>query len=381
MKRKIGILTQPLYCNYGGILQCYALQTILNRMGHDTIVLQREFNRKYTFKGGCIYYFKHIIKLMIGQRSSWHYYVNPKRLTYIAQNTYKFINNNINPRSNYCYTTKELREEVIKHNLDAIIVGSDQVWRHNYSPCLSNYFLDFLEDNHKIRKISYAASFGINKWTFSDKQTHIFGNLLKLFNSVSVREISAVKLCKEHFDINAVLVLDPTMLLNPIDYQKIILPNKNNRGDLFCYILDRSHQKREIINYIANQNKLKPFESMPLLLNSVYNLYEDIDKCVYPSVEDWLSAFMEADYVLTDSFHGTVFSIIFNKPFWIVGNKERGMARFESLLSLFNLENRFITITDLNNINFMEPILWDTINKKMIELRKDSIQFIINALK
>ena len=377
---RIGILTQPLYCNYGGIIQCYALQTVLQNLGHETLILQREFNKKYTFIGAFLYYAKHLIKLLIGKKSSWHYFISPQKHDYIAQNTYNFIEKNINPRSNYCYTTKELKEEVIKHNLDAIIVGSDQVWRPDYSPCLSNYFLDFLKDNHKIRKISYAASFGTNKWTYSDKQTHIFGNLLKLFNSVSVRETSSVTLCKDHFDINAVQVLDPTMLLNPIDYQKIIMPNKSNRGDLFCYILDRSYQKREIINFIANKNKLKPFESMPLLLNSAYNLYEDIDKCVYPPVEEWLSAFMEADYVLTDSFHGTIFSIIFNKPFWVIGNKERGMARFESLLSLFNLKNRFITITDFNKIDFMEPIQWETINKKRMELKKESIQFIVNAL-
>lgn len=141
---RIGILTQPLYCNYGGLLQCYALQHTLQRMGHEAIVVRREWNRQYSFKGACIYYVKHIVKMLMGKRESWHYYVAQEKRDYIAQNTYKFINKHIIPYSNYCYSTEELRNEVERLQLDAIIVGSDQVWRPHYSPCQPNYFLDFL---------------------------------------------------------------------------------------------------------------------------------------------------------------------------------------------------------------------------------------------
>ena len=341
-----------MYTNYGGLVQCYALQTILQRMGHETVVLQRDFNRRYTFRGACVYYVKHIVKLLLGRRSSWHYVVDKKRRGYIAKYTYNFIEKNICPRSEHCYSTETLREIVLKNKLDAIIVGSDQVWRPYYSPCQPNYFLDFLPKESKIKRISYAASFGGDEWTFPPEMTEECGSLLKRFDAVSVRESSAIKLCKEHFGVEATQTLDPTLLLEKEDYGKLIT-SKKERGDLFCYILDRSEEKRRIIDIIAKKTSFVPFESMPELEDDVYNLYEDIEKCVYPPVEDWLSAFAEAKMILTDSFHGTVFSIVFNKPFWVVVNEGRGKARFESILSLFNLQHRMITSDSIKNVNLM----------------------------
>ena len=376
---RIGILTQPLYCNYGGIIQCYALQTVLKRMGHETIILQREFDKHYTFKGACIYYAKHLIKLLLGRQSSWHYFVDPKKRDYIAQNTYNFIDKNIKPRSNHYYTSNELKQDVARQNLDAIIVGSDQVWRPDYSPCLPNYFLDFLED-WKTKRIAYAASFGSDTWTYSNIQTQICGSLLKQFNAVSVREQSAIELCKKHFGVNAIQTLDPTMLLEQDDYLNIIDRKERKRGELFCYVLDRSQEKKHIIAHIEKATHLKPFESMPELKENNYNLYGDIDKCVYPPLEDWISAFYEANMVVTDSFHGTIFSIIFNKPFWVIGNERRGMTRFLSLLSLFNLEDRLITTASLNTLNIYKTIDWKRVNEHRKKLQKESMDFLQRGL-
>lgn len=374
---KIGILTQPLYTNYGGLVQCYALQTVLQRMGHETIVLQREFNRKYSFVGGCVYYAKHLVKMLLGRRESWHYVVSQERRDYIAKNTYQFIEKNINPRTEHIYTTEKLAETVDSLNLDAIIVGSDQVWRPYYSPCISNYFLDFLPDGSRIKRISYAASFGGDNWAFSSEQTKQCTALLQKFDAVSVREESAIKLCKEHFGVDAVQALDPTLLLNAEDYINLCPENKNNRGNLFCYVLDKTPQKQDIINRIASETGKQPFESMPALPPDTYNLYGDIDKCVYPPVEDWLSAFNEADMVVTDSFHGTVFSIIFNKPFFVIGNESRGLARFQSLLSLFGLEDRLITS---KNVNITCVINWEEVNAKRQQLIQESIYYINSTL-
>lgn len=378
---KIGILTQPLYCNYGGLLQCYALQTVLQRLGHQTLVLQREFKRKYTLRGAIVYYIKHIVKILVGKRSSWHYIVDQKRRDYIAKNTYKFIEKNINPRSEHCYSTKELGDIVLKNKLDAIIVGSDQVWRPYYSPCQPNYFLDFLDGRKDIKKLSYAASFGSDAWTFDEALTEQCGALLHQFDAVSVREESAIGLCMEHFGVEAQHVLDPTMLLEKEDYRAVCGQHSVGRGSLFCYVLDRSDEKREIIAEIANRLKIKPFESMPELPDDICNLYGEIDKCVYPPVEAWLSAFDEAQMVITDSFHGTVFSIIFNKPFWVIGNKGRGMARFQSLLSQFGLEDRLLIPSKLNEINLNQPIDWEKVNHKRAELKKLSLEFLETALK
>ena len=149
---KIGILTQPLYVNYGGILQCFALQKKLQLMGHETIILQREFKREYTVKGAILHYTKQIVKLLMGRKPIWRYYIAEEKRSYVAKHTSVFIEKNIKTLSRKCYTTDELKKEVEYHNLDAIIVGSDQVWRPDYSPCQLNYFLDFLSNDSKKSK-------------------------------------------------------------------------------------------------------------------------------------------------------------------------------------------------------------------------------------
>lgn len=378
---KIGILTQPLYCNYGGLLQCYALQTVLKRMGHDAIVLQREFNREISYIDIFRYYITFVVKRLLGKRVSWHYTISQEQRDFIAQNTYKFIDTYINPRSKKCYTTEELKDEVNKLSLDAIIVGSDQVWRPNYSPCQLNYFLDFLDSNKKIKKISYAASFGTTEWLYTEHLEKECGELLKQFNAISVREYSAITLCKEHFGVNAVLTLDPTMLLNQDDYLKVTEERQQPRGKLFCYVLDKTPYKKNIIKRIVSETDYNSFESMPELADDAYNIYKDIKRCVYPPVEDWLSAFNEAEMVLTDSFHGTVFSIIFNKPFWVIGNEGRGMTRFATLLSLFDMKERLITTKNVNSVNFNTPIDWKRINSLKEKMQESSLQFIEQSLK
>jgi hypothetical protein len=362
-------------------VQCYALQHVLQNLGHEAIVLQREFNRQYTVKGACVYYAKHVVKLLLGRRSSWHYYISQKRRDFIAQNTYTFTEKYITPISTKCYTTEQLAREVESLRLDAIIVGSDQVWRPYYSPCQPNYFLDFLPENSAIKRISYAASFGGDEWQFTSDMDAQFGRLLKKFCAVSVREQSGIDLCKEHFGVTAVQTLDPTMLLEQDDYRRLVGNTKRYRGNLFCYVLDSSAEKENVIRTIADQSANKVFTSMPELCDSAYNLYGDLARCVYPPVENWLSAFMEADMVVTDSFHGTVFSIIFNKPFWVVGNADRGMARFNSLLSLFGLENRLITAASARNTDFNTPINWIAVNQKRKELQAESFEFLKSALK
>ena len=241
--------------------------------------------------------------------------------------------------------------------------------------------MDFLGDNKNIKRISYAASFGGDEWTFSARLTTVCGKLLKKFHAVSVREQSAIKLCKDHFGVDVQQVLDPTLLLEKDDYIAVCGQQSERRGTLFCYVLDRSDEKKNVIDHIAKSMEMKPFYIMPDSPDESDNLYRDIEKCVYPPVEDWLSAFMEADMVLTDSFHGTVFSIIFNKPFWVVGNKDRGMARFESILSMFSLQGRLISYENIKNVDLAAPIDWQQVNSKRKQLQEVSRQFIIDSLR
>ena len=118
-----------------------------------------------------------------------------------------------------------------------------------------------------------------------------------------------------------------------------------SNGDLFVYILDKDEKKTHIVNEVAKQINLTPFELLPkqFLIEANKN---EIEKCIYPPIEQWLRSFSDAKFIITDSFHGTIFSIIFEKPFIVIGNKKRGLSRFNSLLEMFRLEERMINEND-----------------------------------
>ena len=379
---KLGIFTQPLHNNYGGLLQCFALQTVLKRMGHDAVVVRRDYaSRNYSFYHKSIRFIKNIIRVCIGRR--WAKNITLEQWNHIGQHTHQyFVKKYIQPHSELLVTNSELKSYISKNNFDGYIVGSDQVWRPQYSPCITNYFLDFA-DNADVRRVAYAASFGVDEWEFSADITPRCAQLAQKFDAVSVREASAVGLCNQYLGVDALHVLDPTMLLAKEDYIAVVEAEKEPKssGNLFCYVLDKAVEKDEVIARVADSLHLQPFTCMPSLNVSFENLKKDIDACVFPPVTRWLRGFMDADMVITDSFHGCAFSIIFNKPFWVIGNVARGMARFHSLLSIFGLESRLLDVNNLANVDWQTPIDWDKVNAIKHDWQAKSKEFLKDNLK
>ena len=383
IKMKIGILTQPLHSNYGGLLQCYALQKVLHRLGHDAWVIRRGFAlyEKPNLWVKSIYYLKQCVGVLLGRK--FHVLVNFQHMQYCGHKTQIFKDKYISPISELITNSRQLSKFHKSTKIDAYVVGSDQVWRPGYSPCITNYYLDFLGASENVKRIAYAASFGVDNWEYNTIQTKKCTKLIGLFDAVSVREKSGLNLLRDFLNYNAgVQVLDPTMLLEKADYEAIAIAElePKSSGNLFYYILDKSPAKQQIISTVSLQTGLIPFTQMPKCGGSRKNLTERIDDCVFPTVSAWLRAFMDAEMIITDSFHGCVFSIIFNKPFWVVGNPSRGMARFHSLLEMFGLEDRLITSGNLPT-DFFAPICWLDVNQKRYELQKYSLDFLMNALK
>lgn len=373
---KLGIFTQPLYNNYGGLLQCFALQTVLKRIGHDAVVVRRErdrFNKPFILKFKN--FAKNIIRVCIGRR--WVKNITQEQWNFISQHTQNFVNKYIQSKTPRLITNSQLKEYISKNHFDGYVVGSDQVWRPRYSPCITNYFLDFAE-NADVRRVAYAASFGVDEWEFSADITPRCAQLAQKFDAVSVREASAVGLCNQYLGVDALHVLDPTMLLEKEDYIAVVEAEKEPKsaGNLFCYVLDKAAEKDEAIARVADSLHLQPFTCMPSLNASFENLKKDIDACVFPPVTRWLRGFMDADMVITDSFHGCAFSIIFNKPFWVIGNVARGMARFHSLLSIFGLESRLLDVNNLTNVDWQSPIDWDKVNAIKHDWQAKSKEFL-----
>ncbi len=336
---KIAIMTQPLGRNYGGMMQAYALQKVLKDMGHEVVTINHHAPSK-----GAVYSLARLgfrlLKKVTGERKQP---VNfEKHYSYIFKDTQAFVDQHIT-QSEYIDNDADLKAHFDKNSYDAVIVGSDHTRRPMYPPNIYNYYLDLLEHDTKIKKIAYASSFGVDTWEYSAEQTHRCAELAKFFDAISVREQSGMELCEKYLGVESECVLDPTLLLDKEDYLALIGDRyKGAQGKgVFTYFLDTSEDKESAAVQLAAKLETHTYKcyanvgvSQPTSAN--------VDDYRMPPVEEWLASFANAEFVLTDSFHGMVFSIVFEKPFLVVVNKERGAARFESLLSRFGMLERMI---------------------------------------
>lgn len=377
---KIAILTQPLQTNYGGLLQAFALQRVLKGMGHEVLTINLHF-RDLSFKIKAISILKRLaMHLFTNQSVIIRAWPTAKEKHLISSNTDHFIRNNI-------HTTQRIHsaikvESLKKYRFEAYIVGSDQIWRPLYSPNLFNYFLDFVKETDHVKRIAYAASFGVSNWEFSDQQTIRCSLLAKRFNAISVREDSAVNLCKFHLGVEALHVLDPTMLLTKEDYVELVEKDRipKSKGTLMTYVLDKAAWKNELIHQIADESKLKPFSVMPKEAFPKAGK-KQIEDCIFPPVTEWIRGFMDAEFVVTDSFHGTVFAILFNKQFICMGNKDRGLTRMTSLLDKMELTDRLICEKDQSlKLHGLKAIDYNKVNQIIDREKIISIGFLEKAL-
>ena len=362
---RIGILTLPLHTNYGGILQAYALQTVLERLGHEVCLIEKKRKplRLPMWKTPLVYG-KRVLKNLSGHPYPIFYEQKVNREEPITrQNTDLFIKRYIKRRIVNDFS--ELKES----DFDAIVVGSDQIWRPKYfNGNIEDAYLKFAE-GWNIKRIAYAASFGTtDEWEYTAAQTKECARLLKQFDAVSVREASGVDLCRKHFGVEARHVLDPTMLLSAEDYIRLFetAGTPKSLGTLLCYILDETPEKTAWINQIAKERNLVPFR----INSKVEDRTAPIAERIQPPVEQWLRGFHDAELVVTDSFHSIVFSLIFNRPFSLIRNKKRGLDRMVSLYQTFQMA--------IPNTDFEIPkdINWSTINTIKSKLCTSSLNFI-----
>lgn len=368
---KIAIMTQPLGMNYGGILQAWALQQIIKKMGHRPITIDRQIAVP-----GAIYRsvrFGHrVVKKAIGQRKTP---INLERnLPYVLQHTRLFVRQHVD-MSELLDTTAKLRNHFMEEQYDAVIVGSDQTWRPKYSPNIYNFFLDFLDDD-KIKRISYASSFGVDTWEFTDEQTVRCAELASKFDALSVREDSGVLLCQRYLDVEAKHVLDPTLLLEKEDYNNLIgVGDIDSHRGVYSYLLDKTPSKERLVAQVSNLLGERSY-SCQAKCEITDNTSSDIDDYVKPCPREWLAGFLNARFVVTDSFHGMVFSILFEKDFVVIGNKERGLSRFYSLLGSLGLQSRLVSnYEDLSKL-VKSNIDYALVEPKLAALKKKSMSFL-----
>ena len=366
---KIAILTLDLQTNFGGILQAYALQTVLERMGHEVTHLQAKHSRLHNPVVMPLVWCKRLYRKYFQGDRQLPIFENPYK--WAGKNTDRFISSNLNCR----FLAPEEWNEGLAREYDVIVVGSDQVWRPNYTSDVTRFFTAFL-GHSDIRRIAYAASFGVDVNEFSEEQLACGREYLKLFSAISVREESGIRLCKELFDVQACQVLDPTMLLRREDYQRFTSTAPQSPGNLMVYVLDRTEEKDAFIAEFAEKRGLVPFYANSKT-EIPWNVDIPIGERKQPPLENWLRGFADAEFVLTDSFHACVFSILFHKPFGVFVNLERGLSRIESLLRPLGLMDRCITDAP---VDLDRSIDWKFIDNVLMQKTESSLDFLKQGL-
>ena len=261
------------------------------------------------------------------------------------------------------------------------MVGSDQIWHWDlYKSFGSVSYLDYIYNSRK--KIAYASSFGREFWDGSEEETAEISIYLKDFDFISVREKSAVSICKEIFGVEAVQVLDPVFLCEPSEYQKLALTSELILPEHYigAYLLDSDDRKTNVLRQAEDYFGLTSsiitdafetsdsFKSEDSALKKIYN-------------EDWLKNIICADFVITDSFHGVCFSIIFQKQFVAITNPKRGSIRFKDLLASLSLSDRLITNsnTDIKHL-LAEKIDYAKVSIILEHQRKISVDWLKKSI-
>lgn len=352
---KTAIFTLPLINNYGGILQAYALQNVLFELGIDNKVLNLRTKEASFFS---INYAKFLIAKTFISR-----YKNAKfEILRHDLDARKFIEKNI-VLTDEIYGFSDLKRVCKDEKFDAFVLGSDQVFNQGNFMNFGEYFsLGFIQN---AVKIAYAASFGGEFKGWKNLSTHR-ENLAK-FRAISVREQNAIKICKEILNLKTDFVLDPTLLARREIYDKFCTnldESSSQNTKIFAYILDPNEKTAQILDNASQKSRCK--------------IAQVNDRANRLKIEEWLSAIKSAKFIITDSFHGCVFSIIFGKPFFAIINEARGNARFHSLFDMLNLDNRVI-----KDVNFKLNLEmnYDEIYKILDEKRKFSIDFLKQNLK
>lgn len=260
---------------------------------------------------------------------------------------------------------------ILNDYLDMYITGSDQVWRKQITGSnMETYFLDFAKGKNKI---SYAASFGTNDFEGTEEEKEDCKELLKKFYNISVRETTGQKILLNKFEQKSTVVLDPTLLLEREEYEKLITETYNEKIDVAVYfVMDNDNS---ILNN-KNFSRLFPNKSIVNIKGDFENL-ASMKIFKYNSISKWLDGIRKCEYLVTDSYHGVIFGIIFGKKIICIGKKSKCLSRFKTLFNILNGNLEAINFTSLDSIKNTEiNINYKEINENIENLKEKSISFL-----
>ena len=382
---KIGILSfTSTQNNYGQLLQCYALQTYLNLHGYDAMHIA------YSPDTSKIARLNSPGKVAEYLRSyfNWRSVVNKARkmISREDDNSRKFDEFRSNVMIFYpdkYKSIEELRER--PPQVDALIAGSDQIWGSALSnPDTDAWFLKFGKEN--IKRISYAASIGRK---ISDADIPLFKKHLSNLDYVSVREAGAREIC-ERCGVEARVVLDPTLLLDAGNYEGLIdrceMPKTApHQPYMFAYILNVLFPKDINWGNFEEYAASKEYEVKPVYSSGYYSAYPIIPghKPLMSTIPEWLNLIRNASCVVTTSFHGVVFCVLFRRPFIslpLLDSRGKSNDRVTTLLRSIGLEDRIFDPKKSVSEQMDSPIDWVSTHEKLLQSRRLSQEFLETAL-
>lgn len=356
---KIGIITFHRPINFGATLQAFALVKKLDSMNisNEIIDYRNEVHEKQinNTKFKTAQGIKSKIKCLLFGRL----YNNKER------KFRNFLNNNINI-SNRLYTKENIHE--VNDQYSMFMSGSDQVWNLNLTNKDYNYFLKFVEDNNA--KKSYASSFGYS--SIPDEYKDECKKYLAEYNKLAVREQQGRKIILDLIGKSCEVVLDPTLLLTKEEWLKYAKkPNiKLPKNYILLYAVSPTEADYNIARKLSKREKMKV-----ILINYTMMYVSGMKNCLDIGPEEFLWLMNNASLIVTNSFHGTAFSINLNKPFFVrlSMKQNNGNSRIENLINLVGLKDRYI---DESNIRYDTNIDWKTANEKLNENRNKSLEYL-----
>ena len=375
-KMKLAVLTRRYGYNYGSSLQAYAMRLMLEGLGHKVTVLNYdEFSQhptwkiKPTLRNIVVPILCFLGKLGLNNNIIYNAKIESEQKIKFRI----FDRNNICPTKTRLYSSHQLKNAI--NGMDACICGSDQIW----NPLIfdKHFFLDFC-DKGEVRKIAYAPSFGVSK-ILNNKDD--IKKYLSDFNHISVREKQGQTIIKNLIGSIFPVVLDPTLMIRADVWKKLMqIPNvKLPKRYIACYFLGHNYIPQEIISSILKQLDCE------IVNITTFRTTNDIKGIQLDNLSplEFIYAIDKASYVLTDSFHATVFSILFHTSFYSFckhkkSDENNENSRLISLLSLFNLESRYVDDNDMEMK--LEKINFEECDKKLDILRTYSYDFINKAL-
>lgn len=362
MRNNIGIITWHYYPNFGSALQAYALQHTIENLGHEVSIINYH-NPKF----GEVNQKRNQLKVLLGNTIG--------KLPIKRAKRFSFASLVFSSKYHHCGspTTDSRQLAKLASNYDVIVCGSDQIWAPNvYNPI---YFASFAKES--IRKISYAASIGLND--IPEELVPKYKEHLSDFYAIGIREQEGKDLLKKKCGIESTVVLDPTLLVDVDTYKGMQREVKGIKQPyLFCYFLNKEHQYKDRVQQYAKENNLT--------IVGVSDNAQDAEwmtRLTGLGADHFLWLINHAETVMTDSYHGSIYSLLFHKNLWIFqrfaeDNPICQNSRIRQLSNYFYLDNRIISAN--STIDDSQPIDFNTFEARLKELKDSSISFLKQAL-